>query len=62
MQNSAIISTFIKLPFVVMTFVLSIFESPFDTGFTAFVSLQPYAAMSKFCVSSSLCLGLVCGL
>ena len=34
-EHSAIIySTFIKLPFVIKTFVLSIFEWPFNTGFT----------------------------
>ena len=33
-EQSAILSTFIKLAFVVMNFVLSIFEWPFYTGFT----------------------------
>ena len=33
-EHSAILSTFIKLPFVIKTFVLSIFEWPFITGFT----------------------------
>ena len=33
-EHSAILSTFIKLPFVIKTFVLSIFERPFYTGFT----------------------------
>ena len=32
--ESAILSTFIKLPVVIKTFVLSIFEWPFYTGFT----------------------------
>ena len=32
--GSAILSTFIKLPFVIKIFVLSIFEWPFYTGFT----------------------------
>ena len=31
---SAILSTFIKLPFVFKTFVLSMFEWPLKTGFT----------------------------
>ena len=31
--HSAILSTFIKLPVVIKTFVLSIFEWPFYTGF-----------------------------
>ena len=32
--HSAILLTFIKLPFAVMNFVLSIFALPFYTGFT----------------------------
>ena len=35
-EHSAILSTFIKLPFVFKTFVLSIFEWPLETGFTVF--------------------------
>ena len=34
MIHSAILSIFIKLPFVIKIFVLSIFEWPFCTGFT----------------------------
>ena len=34
LEHSAILLTFIKLPFVVKIFVLSIFEWPFYTGFT----------------------------
>ena len=33
-EHSAMLSTFIKLPFVFKTFVLSIFEWPLKTGFT----------------------------
>ena len=33
-EHSAMLSAFIKLPFVVKTFVFSIFEWPFYTGFT----------------------------
>ena len=33
-EHSAILSIFIKLPFVVKILVLSIFEWPFYTGFT----------------------------
>ena len=33
-EHSAILSTFIKLPFVFEAFVLSIFEWPPKTGFT----------------------------
>ena len=32
--DSAILSTSVKLPFVIKIFVLSIFEWPFYTGFT----------------------------
>ena len=35
-EPSAILSTFIKLPFVIKIFVLSIFEWQFFTGFTVF--------------------------
>ena len=33
-EHSAILSTFIKLPFVIKIFILSTFEWPFYTGFT----------------------------
>ena len=33
-EHSEILSTFIKLPFEIKTFVLSIFEWPFYTDFT----------------------------
>ena len=33
-EHSAMLSAFIKLPFVIKTFVLSIFEWTFYTGFT----------------------------
>ena len=33
-EHSAILSTFIKLPFVFKTFILSIFEWSLKTGFT----------------------------
>ena len=33
-EHSAIISTFIKLPYSIKTFVLSIFKWPLKTGFT----------------------------
>ena len=33
------LSIFIKLPFVIKTFVLSIFEWPFYTGFTVYCSI-----------------------
>ena len=34
LEHSAILLTFIKLPFVIESFVLSIFEWPFYRGFT----------------------------
>ena len=34
LEHSAILSTFIRLPFAFKTFVLSIFEWPLKTGFT----------------------------
>ena len=37
-EHSAILSTFIKLPFVNKIFVLSNFEWPFDIGFTLLFS------------------------
>ena len=39
-EHSAILLTFIKLPFVIKIFVLSIFEWPFYTGFTLRVWLR----------------------
>ena len=36
-EHSAILSTFIKLPIVIKTFVLVYFERPFYTGFTVCV-------------------------
>ena len=37
LEHSAILLTFIKLPFVIKIFVLSIFEWPFYAGFTGHV-------------------------
>ena len=36
-EHSAILLTFIKLPFVTKIFVLSIFEWPLKTGFTVYI-------------------------
>ena len=36
LEHSALLLTFIKLPFVIKIFVLSIFEWPFYTGFTVY--------------------------
>ena len=33
-EHSVVLSTFIKLPFAIRTFVLTIFEWPLKTGFT----------------------------
>ena len=41
-EHSAILSTFIKLPFVIKTFVLSIFDWPFKTGLTVQFSFDPF--------------------
>ena len=46
-EDSAILLTLIKLPFVIKIFVLSIFEWPFYTGFTVHFpghSINPVAA------------------
>ena len=40
-EHSAILSTFIKLPFVIKIFVLSFFEWLFYTGFTVMSSSRP---------------------
>ena len=39
-KHSAMLSTFIKLPFVIKIFVLSSFEWPFYTGFTVLFTLM----------------------
>ena len=39
-EHSALLSTFIKLPVVIKTFVLSIFQWQFYTGFTVFRFLR----------------------
>ena len=36
-EHSAILSTFIRLPFSIKTFVLSIFKWPLKTGFTVYL-------------------------
>ena len=53
-EHSAILLTFIKLPFVIKTFVLSIFEWPFYTGFTVLVNLRD-DRMCLYGVSYRLC-------
>ena len=39
-EHSAILLTFIKLPFVIKIFVLPIFEWPFYTGFTVVTTMN----------------------
>ena len=48
MEHSAILSIFIKLPFVIEIFVLSIFEWPLKTGFT--VEVPSHEDSLKFCL------------
>ena len=40
MEHSAILSTFIKQPFIIKIFVLSIFDWPFYTGFTVYYNYK----------------------
>ena len=47
-EHSAILSTFIKLPFVIKTFVLSIFEWPFYTGFTVSLASGDFCLLITF--------------
>ena len=47
-EHSAILLTFIKLPFVINIFVLSIFEWPFYTGFTVFENIMENGAFCSF--------------
>ena len=49
-EHSAILPIFIRLPFVIMIFVLSIFEWPFYTGFTvqAFTKLTEISDLMSF--------------
>ena len=46
-ECSALLSTFIKLPFVIKIFVLSIFEWPLKTGFTVDESLMEQDQVNK---------------
>ena len=51
-EHSAILLTFIKIPFVIKIFDLSIFEWPLYTGFTVYF-------LSRKCLSSRECSGSV---
>ena len=52
-EHSAILLTFIKLPFVIKIFVLSIFEWPLKTGFTVVVHELELAITRALYVFSS---------
>ena len=47
-ERSAILLTFIKLPFVIKFFVLSVFEWPFYTGFTVLLSKAGKKILKRF--------------
>ena len=47
-EHSAILATFIKLPAVIFTYVLSIFEWLFYTGFTVHMLSQILSANTAF--------------
>ena len=50
-EHSAILLTFIKLPFVIKIFVLSIFEWPFYTGFTVSDNIPPQMKILNMVIS-----------
>ena len=53
-EHSAILSTFIKLPFVIKISVLSIFEWPLKTGFTViFLIFQKNMVGHFMCILNS---------
>ena len=49
-EHSAILLTFIKLPFSIKTFVLSIFKWPHKTGFTAVTFLRTKLPNFDLCI------------
>ena len=60
-EHSAILSTFIKLPFVIKIFVLSIFERPLKTGFIValcsfYIFKRDPFSRSQCCPFITLCL------
>ena len=59
MEHSAILLTFIKLPFVFKTFVLSIFEWPFYTGFTVCIYFVGRKSPQKISHYHSIIFGLM---
>ena len=53
-EHSAILSTFIKLPFVIKIFVLPIFERPFYTGLTVYTHLPDWPSDSYSGISATI--------
>ena len=51
-EHSATLSTFIKLPFVIKIFVLSIFEWAFYTGFTVPVVVPEHPEIQQYLLRS----------
>ena len=51
LEHSAILLTFIKLPFVFNTFVLSIFDWSLKTGFTVYGSVIEVMTLIVFALS-----------
>ena len=59
-DHSVILSTFIKLPFVIKIFVLSFFEWPFYTGFTVLLPcLQMFGSVASILDLTSASTGLL---
>ena len=56
-EHSAILSTFIKLPFSIKTFVLSIFKWQLKTGFTVTNVLMLYVPVNIVSVMSGHIMG-----
>ena len=50
-KHSSIFSTFIKLPFVIKIFILSIFEWQFYTGFTVYQYAECVMSTALFVLS-----------
>ena len=60
--HSAILLTFIQLPFVFKTFVLSIFEWPLNTGFTVFFNCKFHIKVPAAIIMECFTLVLNCSL
>ena len=55
-----ILSTFIKLPFVIKIFVVSIFELPFYTGFVDLLCFFCLVFAMSLCASVYMCFVVTC--